>query len=276
MAVSYNTFSDILDDVLFRTSEEADGDYLEAAQRYILRGYGSILYGDADLLFREVPEWWWLRKAATIILDGDTVNTGTYNLPTDFIRMAGPTYPTQVTRTELNRETGLEEQVVYTARQEPIIGMGENDLERIRQSLAAANRLDETPRAFALVSAASNQLVQQIRFSSNGPEDELLTLNYQYYQQVETDSWNGAAEPIMPRQYRKILADYGVYFLWIDKDDDRATGVGQLVQNSFKNMVNKERTRNVVPNSNNFDLQLPGRRTITSFHVDYNSGVRRY
>ena len=255
MAVSYNTFSDILDDVLFRTSEEADGDYLEAAQRYILRGYGSILYGDADVLFREVPEWWWLRKAAAINLDGNTVDTGTYNLPTDFIRMAGP---------------------VYTARQETILGMGENELERIRQNLEFANRLDETPRAFTLISAASNQLVQQIRFSSNGPEDELLTLNYQYYQQVETDSWNGAGEPIMPRQYRKILADYGVYFLWIDKDDDRATGVGQLVQNSFKNMVNKERTRNVVPNSNNFDLQLPGRRTLPQLQVDYNSGVRRY
>lgn len=243
MSVSYTTFQDILDDVLIRGGESADeSDDLDSIKRYILRGYTSIQYGDNDLL-REtnVPDWWWLKKQATLTINGETNTTGRYDLPDDVDLISG---------------------VIFTARQEAIIHVGYDEIERGRQALQSLGGLNDVPTRFTIVrdDGGATDFTYQIWLNSDGPEEDLV-LNYSYRKQIVLDTWSGAAEPEMPRPYRKILADYALFFLFIDQDDDRADGVGRLVQNTVNKMIQKESHRSTPGDSPlSFQLVRQGRR----------------
>ena len=239
MSVSYETFDDILDDVLFRVGELDDStasEYVEPAKRYILRGYSSIVSGDADLLPESVDPgrgWWWLLKQGELIIParGRPVDA-IYDLPDDF--------------EDFFPELG----VMYTNRRNdsPIYLNTNSGMFAQRRSRETEGNLGIVPTFFSLLRQAATDDFEstiKVQFDADGPVDEALTLSYQYYQTVYTDTFEGGNEPLMPKQYRKILADYAIYFLMIDKNDDRAQAVGQLVQNSLRNMLRESQRRTV-------------------------------
>ena len=258
MGVAYTTFQDIQDDVLFRGSEHESGtEYDEQVKRYILRAYSSVLYGDADLIPNALlPDWGWLRVESTILLDADNNPTGRYDLPDDFDSL---------------------DHHFYTTSGDAISVVGFNQLMDNRVARTQQNQLNETPFLCALTRDTDMTGFQyQVIFDANGPPGETITLTYSYNQLQDVETWRPDDSPNMPIQYRKILADYALYFLMFDKDDDRATTVGLLVQNTLRQMVRTESRRRVPTDSAGMGQLVGGGQRRRAVRTRYNldSGLR--
>lgn len=87
----------------------------------------------------------------------------------------------------------------------------------------------------------------RVRFNTYGPTStfspNLIRLEYDYIYRP-ADLVNGPnEEPIVPRQYRKLLADIACTFLFVDKNDDRAAAVSGLAKKGLQAMTNEQRSR---------------------------------
>jgi hypothetical protein len=97
------------------------------------------------------------------------------------------------------------------------------------------------PQRFAFVTET------KVRFDTFGPlsttSPNLIRLEYDYIYRP-ADLTNAAnEEPIVPRQYRKLLADIALTFLFVDKNDDRASSVSGLAKKGVQSMENEQRSR---------------------------------
>lgn len=94
------------------------------------------------------------------------------------------------------------------------------------------------PKLFAMVGE------QRVRFS-HYPGDlvtDLLRLEYDY-KVVATDLADDANTPLVPREYRRLLSDFLLYFIYMSKNDDRATQVLNTAQAGLMAMVKENRKR---------------------------------
>lgn len=91
----------------------------------------------------------------------------------------------------------------------------------------------------------------KVRFSHYGPPDttsvpNLIRLEYDYIARPpDLTSPGTTEEPIVPKQYRKILSDIALTFLFVDKNDDRASMVSGLAKKGLNAMMNEQRSRMV-------------------------------
>lgn len=96
------------------------------------------------------------------------------------------------------------------------------------------------PQAFCL---ENDQL---IRFSHGGRTDgRSMRFEYNYRPAVIDLIYSGNSLPLVPLQYRHVLADMICVYLFIDKNDDRATAIGTSVRSSLGAMA-KENTRRLI------------------------------
>ena len=240
MSVNYNTFGDILEDVLFRAGENnRDSDFEESAKRYILRAYDSIVNGGTEFNFLLDIKWWWLRKEATLSINGQS--DGKYNLAEDVNYLGDRMYVQDDDDT--NSVTVLES-VAY------------QDILSRRHQLQLADRLDEFPTQYALVAQEIDEdrnlidIRPWVQFNSNG-DDNIVDLTYSYITTVDTETWDENKEPIVPKRYRKNIADYALYFLYVDKNDNRADVALGLARNSLQTLkVEHNRQVNSLNDSN--------------------------
>ena len=89
------------------------------------------------------------------------------------------------------------------------------------------------PQQFALIAE------KIIRFSHGGSDrGDWNRLEYHYLQRPNDLTDPGTTEePLVPRQYRRLLADGAVYWVLTDKNDARATRVGESFQAGIRAMV---------------------------------------
>lgn len=72
---------------------------------------------------------------------------------------------------------------------------------------------------------------------------DLIRVEYDYLYRPDDLTDSATEEPVVPRQWRKVLSDWATFWLLMDKNDDRADGVGLLARNTLKAMAMENRHR---------------------------------
>ena len=100
--------------------------------------------------------------------------------------------------------------------------------------------------ARAAAPLTTTPLLQTVRFSHYGgtADTELMRIDYDYIAS-QTDLADDTGEPSVPREYRKILADWALFFLLQDKEDNKAQQVFQLAAAGLRQMALENRCAQV-------------------------------
>lgn len=111
------------------------------------------------------------------------------------------------------------------------------------------------PTKFAYVNEST------IRFNKYGPlvgqSPNGIRVEFDYiYRPADLTSPGTAEEPIVPRHYRKVLADIALTFLFVDKNDDRAQTIASVAKRGLSGMVAEQRSR-MINYSRSTGLILP-------------------
>lgn len=111
------------------------------------------------------------------------------------------------------------------------------------------------PTQFAYVTES------RIRFNKFGPlagqSPNAIRIEFDYiYRPADLTTPGTAEEPIVPRHYRKVLADIALTYLFVDKNDDRAGTAGGLAKKGLAGMVAEQRSR-MINYSRSTGLILP-------------------
>jgi hypothetical protein len=97
------------------------------------------------------------------------------------------------------------------------------------------------PTRFALVTET------KVRFNAAGFVDpgDYIRVEYDYLRVPADLTDSGTEEPLVPLQYRQVLADYMLFMLAIAKNDDRAGGWLKQAQAGVVSMASDNRARTV-------------------------------
>jgi hypothetical protein len=108
------------------------------------------------------------------------------------------------------------------------------------------------PRNFAMISD------QAVRFSHYGgtSSTDLIKIDYEYMK-LPSDLADDTNNPIVPREYRYILADWALAFLYAAKDDTKAGDVAALAQRGIRAMAKENRRRMVRQSGGAFGKIFP-------------------
>lgn len=98
-----------------------------------------------------------------------------------------------------------------------------------------------SPTQFAMVTE------MKLRFNKYGPvvgtTPNMIRVEYDYIYRPADLTNSGSEEPIIPRQYRRLLSDIAVVFLYVDKNDDRASAVSSVAKQGLQAMAREQRRR---------------------------------
>jgi hypothetical protein len=165
--------------------------------------------------------------SATLTLDsvytGDTSATATYtlwkvdyDLAADFARLMTPFRRHQSTADEV---FGLD--IREFQSQNPISLMGNG-----------------APDRFCFVDHNT------VRFNARGDADgDYIRLDYFYVKTVTDLTDSASEEPLVPSQYRHVLADLGLYFLMLDKESGKAEAILAQAKSGLISMHNEQDSR---------------------------------
>lgn len=122
----------------------------------------------------------------------------------------------------------------------------EADLEKLETDYPLVSVVAGVPEVFARVSASK---VRFNRFSSSTP-DIYFRVEYDYLQRPTLLTSPGTAEePLVPWEWRRILSDWALFWILVDKNDDRAEGIGLAAKSGLTAMAkeNQDRLKNQSP-----------------------------
>lgn len=89
----------------------------------------------------------------------------------------------------------------------------------------------------------------KVRFNKYGPvptaTPNMIRVEFDYIYRPADLTDSGSEEPVVPRQYRRMLSDIAVVFLFVDKNDDRASPISQVAKQGLQAMANEQRKRMV-------------------------------
>ena len=277
-------------DVLFRASEqESASDWDTKVIEYLNRVYRTLCTGASEFLPEYVEDWWWLRDEAVLLLEPAYV-TGTVavtqgstsitfsdapaasmlgrrlkvtdqaDIPLIAAHTGGATTATldqvwtgdtltaaefRCMKTDYTLAAAVQalmSPIVVFQRPERITGMSPEHMD-IDWPLAY---LDVgIPQAFALQSES------EVRFSHGGSDQGFQhRLEYRYRRFVDdlTDSVDSI--PLVPPQWRHLLADMALTYVLIDKNDDRSNAVALGARTGLAAMIKDNRRRNVKIDAN--------------------------
>jgi hypothetical protein len=114
------------------------------------------------------------------------------------------------------------------------------DLEALERQWPLARIQGGVPTAFATIDEFT------VRFNRSGTSD-LLRVEYEYLRRPTALTNAPNEEPLIPRGWRRVLADAGLFFLHLDKNDTRADGAGLFARNGLKAMARENRRRQLTP-----------------------------
>jgi hypothetical protein len=87
---------------------------------------------------------------------------------------------------------------------------------------------------------------QKLRFShyvGDGTTTKYVRVDFDYVRMPPTLTGSPSEEPLVPLNYRSILADFCLQQIYIAKNDDRAGGIGQLIKGKINGMRREHMAR---------------------------------
>lgn len=293
MSVLSDTQS-LVDDALFRAGEVPGASEWDAkALEYINREYRALCSGACEFLPEYISDWWWMRDRGVLTLL-PTYEVGSVSVtqnstsivftPAPTIDLTGrrfkidnhgdqfqiATHSTGITVATLDSpftgdtnvaagfralkvEYALDSSV--QALLSPVASFAENPQimgltpERMDNLFPLGSCQAGVPQAFCL----ENE--QLIRFSHGGRTDgRSMRMEYNFRPAVSDLLYTST--PLVPLQYRHILADMTLVYLMFDKNDDRATAIGTSVRSTLGAMA-KENSRRMIKMDQNSGKILP-------------------
>lgn len=116
---------------------------------------------------------------------------------------------------------------------------------------------------------------QKVRFNRYGFETtgKLIRVEYDYLRMPDALTNSGSEEPAVPLFYRHVLCDMALFYLYTDKNDDRAGGAAEhagrtlnaMAQENRKRMIGYSRTMGKI-------FPRPTRRSSKSYPLRTSSG----
>lgn len=211
--------SALVADVLFRAGEPVDGnsEFEATALAYLNRAYFGLALGGGEFLPGMHEQWSWLFKRPPGIL---TLVPGTleYPLAADVLRVLSPMRVFRGTEPRMLQEVyGTDPDALW------------------RETWLSPHGV---PSRFALVAD------QVVRFDAVGPDvaTDLMRIEYSYLFRPTPLTLPGVTEePFVPWAWRRVLADWALFFLLIDKNDDRAEAAGAAARSSLNAMASEHR-----------------------------------
>lgn len=262
---------------------DGTSDYAAAAIRHLNKAYRAIAMGGNEWVSNRNPLWWWLRGEASLILQ-PVIETGTVSVTNnstsatlsatqatslagrffkteahaDVFRISAHTAGTDALTLDtvytgttsatasykaMALEYDLASDVLYVespmrvyGSSHEIAGMSLRDLDvRYPLDLTASGQ----PENFAQVDEDT------VRFSHYGGDSstELFRVDYDYVRRA-ADLANDSSEPVIPLQYRYVLADMITVFIAIDKDEnDDAEFFGKSAKSTIEAMIADQNAR---------------------------------
>jgi hypothetical protein len=126
--------------------------------------------------------------------------------------------------------------------------------ERLERDYAFARMTQGVPEAWALM---GHNKVQFSGYAGDNPED-IVRVEYDYLIKPEDLDFD-TNEPLVPLEFRHVLADYTAYFILGDKHDLKAEKVGQSAQAGLMSMVRDNQSRMIKQGNDTFGQILPRR-----------------
>lgn len=134
-----------------------------------------------------------------------------YDLPTDTIKIASPIY--------FSQDGGRECKLV--------------DYKDILKFWASGEDLSGVPQMFSFHQGQEDK----ISFERYGSDTENEKMLYHTQRRVRpADLLDNNAEPIVPLQWRHVLSDLALFFIYMDKNDDRMVLVGKQAEAGLQAM----------------------------------------
>lgn len=120
------------------------------------------------------------------------------------------------------------------------------DLDAMEARWPLASITAGLPDAFAMVGETT------IRFNRTGPATsaDLARVEFDYLIRPAPLLNTVNEEPLVPYQYRHILADYALMKLWADKNDSRMDTAGMMAKAGLQAMASENRHKGTVIGSN--------------------------
>lgn len=166
----------------------------------------------------------------------------------------------------------------FRAYQDSIDEIEIMDLKELERRWTLGNFEAGVPKAFAIIGERlSTTDAMTIRFSHGGGLDgttDLIRVDYDYFF-MPTDLADNTTEPLIPRQYRKILADFALGWVLTDKEDNRAAAAFSAAGAGLRAMQRENRRRwakagrsmgRIFPRQSHMDRNIAPLRT-TSGHI---------
>lgn len=279
---NYSTTQDILLDVLWRAFEVTDGSsqYKDAALRYINRAYRSIWTGGKEFMPAAVDNWWWLRRQAQITML-PAITTGSIAVTQNSTIATLSSAPTVSVAGYLLLVTGSNSMAFISAHTAGDIGLTLDSVWTGDTATAASYVLapidynlpsdclniidpmtchaDSGVRVYGAdlaemwdayppvaIAAGTPKFYAQtdedtIRFSHY--QNDYLRLDYFYrYKPADLED-DASSVPVIPLQYRHVLADAAAFFALTDKEDSKAPGIGAQAKAGMAAMASDQRKR---------------------------------
>jgi len=123
----------------------------------------------------------------------------------------------------------------YQDSRHKIDGMSISEME---DQYPLSKAMSGTPDHFGMVDEDT------VRFNRFGSDNgDLIRLDYDYLK-IPTDlTDSGSEEPLVPLQYRQVLADITTFYLLLDKEDDKAQALGLSAKSGLKAMARENQSR---------------------------------
>jgi hypothetical protein len=279
----YITTRDIKDDVLFRSFEPSSGvEFGAKIIDYINRTYRTLCSGASEFLPEYVEDWWWLRDKSILTLI-PAVNAGTIALvkgSTALTFSSAPALSTVGYRLRVTDFPELFEIATHTAASTsatldspytgetapaaaytlmkvtyaldadvdaiigPMVGYRQNPRiigvapERMDDLFPLPELVTGIPTAFSLESE------QSVRFSHGGKTDgNSMRVEYRFRPAVVALTDSPSSIPLVPLQWRHLLADMALTYVLLDKNDDRSNAIALAARTGLAGMLKENRRR---------------------------------
>ena len=261
--------------------DDGTSDFNAQAEVFLNKVYRSLINGGGELAPQLNEKWWWLRAEASIILQPviETGTVSVTNNSNSITFSDAPSVSVQgrfllidgfktpfVISSHVAAETGATLDTVFTGDTDSAAGYKVMKLDydlasdvkeiigpmNIYKDVAETNyrvlgmeltemewqfpvgRIQEgPPTRFAPVDQDT------VRF--NKYVDELTRVDYNYIKLPADLSNNSANIPLVPKEWRHILADWLTSYIMLEKSDDRATTVGSVAQSGLLAMAKRNR-----------------------------------
>lgn len=279
----YITSRDIIQDILFRGFEPSSGaDWGDKALDYLNRVYNMVCAGSSEFLPEYIDDWWWLRSRGVLTLL-PAITEGTVEVTegsTAITFSSAPAASVEGYRLRVGTHPEVFQVASHVAAAPGAVldsewtgdttAAGTYKLMKVTYSLAASvqsilspfrgfrknpeiiglapERFDDLFPATELnpgiPTAFSLENTQTVRFSHGGLDTgKSMRLEYVYRPSVTALTDSPSSIPLVPVEYRHILADMALTYVFLDKNDDRSNAIALSARTGYSAMVKENRRR---------------------------------